>query len=147
MNTEAIRGAAEVICAAEKKSTVPVTLAIALEAAGWLNTPETADELRSLRARVAELEAAATKVAEFCAQRAEYVANLRNANPNADHDYYRWSGHAAARRQLSQRLDLPVGWPTDDVPVATPAPAEDPHDSPLHHDYRVGHDLPEMPHA
>lgn len=28
------------------------------------------------------------------------------------------------------------------MPVA--AYREDPHDSPLHHDYRVGHDLPEL---
>ncbi|MFF7851872.1 hypothetical protein ACFZDF_30435 [Streptomyces sp. NPDC007910] len=73
--------------------------------------------------RIAELEAAAEKVAGFCAQRAEYVNNLRNCNPNADHDYYRWTGHAEARRQLSQLLGLPVAWPAEDATV--PVPAED----------------------
>jgi hypothetical protein len=29
------------------------------------------------------------------------------------------------------------------VPVG-PAPHEDPHDGPLHHPYRLGHDLPEL---
>lgn len=102
-----------------------------------------------LRARVAELEAAAEQVAEFCAQRAEYVTNLRAFVEGGEYDYYRWSGHAEARRQLSQRLGLPVGWPAEDLPVVpTPAtPVEDPHDSPLHHDYRTGRDLPEYPHA
>ncbi|MFI8360774.1 hypothetical protein ACIGD1_11500 [Streptomyces sp. NPDC085612] len=97
-----------------------------------------------LRARVAELEAAAEQVAEFCAQRAEYVTNLRAFVEGGEHDYYRWTGHAEARRQLSQRLGLPVGWPAEDLPVVptTAAPVEDAHDSPLHHTYRVGRDLP-----
>lgn len=29
-------------------------------------------------------------------------------------DYWRWQGHAEARRQLSQALGLPVGWPVKD---------------------------------
>lgn len=105
---------------------------------------ESARETRiKLRDRVAELETAAEKVALFCAQRAEYVTNLRQ-HGSSDEDYYRWSGHAEARRQLSQRLGLPVAWPLGDGESA-PAPArqqEDPHDSPLHHDYLTPHDLP-----
>ena len=71
-------------------------------------------DVEQLRARVAELETAAEKVAGFCARRAEYVTNLRHCGPNNDHDYYRWQGHAEARRQLSQLLGLPVGWPVED---------------------------------
>ncbi|MER6778411.1 MULTISPECIES: hypothetical protein [unclassified Streptomyces] len=71
-------------------------------------------EIERLRARVEALSAASEKVAAFCAQRAEYVTNLRNCSPTNDRDYYRWSGHAEARRQLSQRLGLPVGWPAGD---------------------------------
>ncbi|WP_432111406.1 hypothetical protein [Streptomyces sp. YPW6] len=94
--------------------------------------------------RVAELEAQAEKVSAFCAQRAEYITNLRNCHPDNGHDYDRWQGHAAARRQLSQSLGLPVGWPAEDKQSAPPAPVEDPHDSPLHHTYALGRDLPEV---
>ncbi|MET8297432.1 hypothetical protein ABZW02_25740 [Streptomyces sp. NPDC005180] len=107
-----------------------------------------AAELARLRARVTELEAVTVTVTGFCAQRAEYVTNLRNCNPNADHDYYRWSGHAAARRQLSQLLGLPVGWPNEENPTAVAEPivgttreltqkTEDPHSSLLHHEYKT----------
>lgn len=101
---------------------------------------EALESLAVSRDRVAELEAAAAKVADFCAKRAEYVDNLRNCNPDNGHDYDRWQGHAAARRQLSQLLGLPVGWPVGDAPVQRQQ--EDPHDSDLHHDYALPHDLP-----
>lgn len=146
MNTQSIAGAARVICEAlGRPSAVPATIAVALDAGGWLNLAETAAELRTLRARVAELETAAAKTSEFCAQRAEYVTNLRGCI-DADGTYYRWTGEAAARRELSQLLGLPVGWPAEDLPVIAAlavVPVEDPHDSPLHRDYRLGHDLPE----
>jgi hypothetical protein len=48
-----------------------------------------------------------SKVREFCAERAEYVTTLKQCT-QADADYYRWQGHAEARRQLSERLGLPV---------------------------------------
>ncbi|MFE5912060.1 hypothetical protein ACFQ6B_23665 [Streptomyces wedmorensis] len=64
------------------------------------------------RVRLAELEGAAEKVAQFCAARAEYVDNLRQ-HSSSDADYHRWSGHAAARRQLAQLLGLPVAWPAE----------------------------------
>lgn len=107
-----------------------------------------------LRARVAELEAQAEKTAAFCAQRAEYVTNLRQFVEGGEHDYYRWTGHAEARRQLSQSLGLPVAWPPEDMVAGNVAPqvaklrtmlapsVEDPHDSPRHHTYELGRDLP-----
>lgn len=103
--------------------------------------PELLAEVDRLRARVAELEGQAEKVTAFCAQRAEYVTSLRQFVEGGEDDYFRWTGHAEARRQLSQSLGLPVGWPAEDKPA--PAPAKDPHDSPLHHSYAVGRDLPE----
>lgn len=74
---------------------------------------ETAERLVDEQARLL------AQVAAFCAKRAEYVTNLRNCNPDNDRDYYRWSGHAEARRQLSQLLGLPVGWPAEDKVAAS----------------------------
>lgn len=77
-------------------------------------TPELAARIVADHNEIAALREQLAKVAAFCAQRAEYVTNLRHCGPNNNHDYYRWSGHAAARRQLSQLLGLPVGWPAED---------------------------------
>ncbi|MGW4388238.1 hypothetical protein [Streptomyces sp. NPDC004685] len=56
MNTHAVNAAAGVILAAIAQGRVPVGIALALESAGLLMSPETAAELERLRARVAELE-------------------------------------------------------------------------------------------
>ena len=105
-------------------------------------------ELEQLRTRIAVLERQAEIVAGFVAKRAEYITNLRNCNPDNAHDYDRWQGHAAARRQLAQELGLPVAWPAEDRERAEQltrlVPVEDPHDSPLSHRYRVSHDRPDM---
>lgn len=52
-------------------------------------------------------------VAEFCAERAEYINSINNCGPDNDRDYWRWNGHAEARRQLSERLGLPTAWPAE----------------------------------
>lgn len=52
------------------------------------------------------IEDLAATVKAFINERPEYVNSCRNANPNSDHDYYRWQGGAEARRQLAERL----GW-------------------------------------
>ncbi|MFE6080033.1 hypothetical protein [Streptomyces virginiae] len=50
MNTRSISGAARVICEAEgKPNAVPATIAVALDATGWLNTEEVQAELVRLR--------------------------------------------------------------------------------------------------
>lgn len=238
MNTESIRRAAEVICAAEKKSTVPVTLAIALEAAGWLNTPETADELERLRTRVKELITAhdrltggleqlteaqerwviRTTVAEAEAERlrdrvAELEAERGSLVADRDAQIIAWLGKKAreygesnresrakseAVRRMADKLSRgavrqPLEAALDSLhpfepeyqgesdakrrlpqckqcgnPASDPAHAEDvgpqvqrlrallarqrttvedPHDGPLHHDYLLGHDLPEARNA
>jgi hypothetical protein len=72
-------------------------------------------EIARLKARIAELEAQAAKVAEFVAARAEYITAIRNCHPDNGHDYDRWQGHAAARRQLAETLGLPVAWPAKEV--------------------------------
>jgi chromosome segregation ATPase len=93
-------------------------------------------ERDGLRARVAELEVERhstnealddavqelrkreqqdTVVAEFVAARAEYITAIRNCHPDNGHDYDRWQGHAAARRQLAELLGLPVAWPVEDA--------------------------------
>ncbi|MET8377957.1 hypothetical protein [Streptomyces microflavus] len=77
-----------------------------------------ASEVEALRTRVAELEAQAETVSAFCAQRAEYVASLRQFVEGGEPDYFRWTGHAEARRQLSQSLGLPVAWPAEDASSA-----------------------------
>ncbi|MFI2426562.1 hypothetical protein ACH5A7_21110 [Streptomyces sp. NPDC018955] len=56
MNTKSVSSAAGVILAALQQNRVPAGIALALDAAGLLMTPETAQELAELRARVAELE-------------------------------------------------------------------------------------------
>lgn len=57
-------------------------------------------------------------VAGFCAERVQYITSINNCHPDNAADYYRWQGHAEARRQLSERLGLPTAWP--DEPVAVP---------------------------
>lgn len=88
---------------------------------------KSAQHTTELLAEVDRLRAELDKVAAFCAQRAEYVTNLRNHSDDGyDHDYDRWQGHAAARRQLSQSLGLPVAWPAEDKPAPAPAEASAP---------------------
>jgi hypothetical protein len=48
------------------------------------------------------------KVLDFINARSEYVTALRNCPGDADTDYYRWSGHAEARRQLATKLGLTI---------------------------------------
>lgn len=97
---------------------------------------------RDLRARIAELEKREAVVAEFVAARAEYITSIRNCHPDNAHDYDRWQGHAAARRQLAELLGLPVAWPVE-APAPVVRAAEGEHYAAVHHSYRVPHDLPE----
>ncbi len=132
-------------------------------------------EVESLRDRITELEAERhvtnealddavqalrereqrdAVIAEFVAARAGYITAIRNCHPDNGHDYDRWQGHAAARRQLAELLGLPVAWPSEDAAsvaksadklTRTLAPTqslrdEDPNH--LRHTYRLGRDLP-----
>lgn len=55
----------------------------------------------------------AATVADFCAERAQYITAINNCHPDNASDYYRWQGGAEARRQLSERLGLPIAWPAE----------------------------------
>lgn len=72
------------------------------------------DDVPQLLALIDQLREQLAAVAEFVAKRAEYITNIEHCSPSNDHDYWRWQGHAEARRQLSQQLGLPVGWPAKD---------------------------------
>ncbi|MEU7416765.1 hypothetical protein [Streptomyces antibioticus] len=109
------------------------------------------DAVQELREKE-QREAAVTK---FVAARAEYITAIRNCHPDNGHDYDRWQGHAAARRQLAELLGLPVAWPAEDAAsvaksadrltqMLAPTQALRTDDEfGLHHTYRVGRDLPE----
>jgi hypothetical protein len=68
------------------------------------------DAIQALRQR----EQQDAVVAEFVADRAEYITAIRNCRGRS-YDYDRWQGHAAARRQLAEKLGLPVAWPPEDA--------------------------------
>lgn len=60
-----------------------------------------------------QLEAA---IKDFIDQRPEYITALKNTRgDDSQADYYRWSGHAEARRQLAQKL----GWTVPHEPGET----------------------------
>ncbi|MFG2826045.1 hypothetical protein ACGFWI_00955 [Streptomyces sp. NPDC048434] len=56
MNARMVSQASDLICRTMKTRVTPAGIAAALDAAGMLQSPETAAELERLRARVAELE-------------------------------------------------------------------------------------------
>jgi hypothetical protein len=71
----------------------------------------------ALLAEVDRLRTQMAIVEVFLAERTEFVTTLRQCiDDNAD--YHRWQGHAEARRVLSERLGLPVGWPPEDAAKA-----------------------------
>ena len=112
---------------------------------------DAAEALRAQQDRITELEQREASVAAFVAERAGYITAIRNCHPDNGHDYDRWQGHAAARRQLSELLGLPVAWPQEDsasVEKSTAklkqvlAPSEGEFHDVLHHSYDTPHDLP-----
>jgi hypothetical protein len=100
---------------ADARDDVPQLLALVSQLRAEL--AEATTKLKIVERLVDEQAEQLAKVTAFCAQRAEYVDNLRDCR--AGHDYYRWTGHAEARRQLSQLLGLPVGWPAEDKAAST----------------------------
>ena len=114
MNTRLVNAAAGVILAAQERDRTPAGIALALESAQLLMSPETAAELERLRAEVAELRARA----------GEAPAEPVTVRPAGD-----------VAPQVQKLRDLLAG---------QRAALEDPHDSPLHHAYRVPRDLPPL---
>lgn len=118
MNTRLVNGAAGVINAALAQCRTAAGIALALESAGLLMTPETAAELKQLRARVAELEAltpAAIQTCRVC---------------GAGYSYGEPCSTCVFRERMAAELQA--------------RGLEDPHDSPLHHTYKTPRDLPEL---
>lgn len=97
--------------------------------AGWETNPASRKEWKdvppanqaTMRAAVAALlhwlpgrdtqrEHMLALVREFTDERANYVKALLNSGgaETDDSDYYRWSGHAEARRQLATALQWPI---------------------------------------
>lgn len=78
-----------------------------------IHEDEVPDQVELLRLAQAEastrerLRAQALIVHAHINQRPEYITALRN-NTDTNDDYWRWSGHAAARRQLAEALGLTV---------------------------------------
>lgn len=81
------------------------------------DVPALLAELAAVRAERDQARRQLSVVEEFVAARAEYVTAIRNCHPDNGHDYDRWQGHAAARRQLAEQLGLPVTWPAENEAV------------------------------
>lgn len=122
MNTKRVDAAAGVIHAAmQQGKTLPSSFAYDLEAAQLLQSPETAAELARLRKRVAELEA-------------ELEAESGCPGAAIDHDESGICNHPlpdARRDESVAKLRSLLAGQREDTYV-----------SPLHTDYRIGHDLP-----
>lgn len=143
MNAKRVRAAEGVIFAAQKTKLTAAGIAASLEATGMLQSPESAAELVALRARVTELEAAATAVR---GQHYEVDGTFDEAGSciQCGSNY-----PCATVQALSTEAPdpcRPCGCPKRFARHADgcPTTAEDPHDSPLHHTYAVCRDLPEV---
>lgn len=155
MNTKRVNAAAGVIFAAQKNGHVtPAGWAMALESAQLLQSPETAAEMERLRARIVDLEA------ELYTEQEHHRTTLEQRNAHAQELRKLRPRVAELEQQVTnqgreQTLTDVGNWlaevgeksaaylvRTVDVPRVTPS-LEDPHDSPLHHRYRLGRDLPE----
>ncbi|MCP3817792.1 hypothetical protein NLX86_06480 [Streptomyces sp. A3M-1-3] len=143
MNTKRVNAAAGVILAAMKRGkTLPTSFAYDLEAACLINSPEIAVELARLRAErqtlLELLPAPLPKVvlAEGVPARAAYAV---------------WEQVAAVLGvDMPQAAARAEGDVTPQVQklrgiLARQRAAEDPHDSPLHHEYRIARDLEARP--
>lgn len=142
LSSRAINAAAGVLLAAMEQGTqTPTGLAIALDSACLLNSPEIAAELERLRAEAAELRqqlaAKARPVDEdpICfalTTKAEQLPAV-DAPPRVRH-----------LRELVDRQREQADGITRRIAPTQASQLEDPHDSSLHHDYRLGRDLPEV---
>jgi len=209
VNTHRVNAAAGVIHAAmQRGKTLPQTLAYDLEAAGLLQSPETADELSRLRTAGSRLPVDDERIALI--RRGRTHCEATRFETQDERPLHVWGPSQYPGRDMCQRCTTERAWAedvdADEVvllaevdrlrarvaeleaalaldpdPIAygprgyrcgcgkdahssltpcrpDPEPlagtvrtlarmAEDPHDSPLHTDYRLGHDLPEVPHG
>jgi chromosome segregation ATPase len=149
VNTKLVNSAAGVIFAAQKNGYTTATgWAAALDSAQMLQSPESAAELDALRARVAELEAerhitneALSEAAEALRANRDRIAGLEQRIEAESLSFLERAARetSPARRQAWRMLAA-----AEASAQNLKALLEDPHDSPLHHDYRLGRDLPEV---
>ncbi|MFD4740559.1 hypothetical protein ACFWNQ_24825 [Streptomyces virginiae] len=161
MNTNRVNAAAGVLHAAmQQGKSLPQSLAYGLEAAGLLQSPESAAELdrlsrlaESLHQRVdhqregkarwrARAELAEARVTELEAERGAVVADR-------DAQIIAWLGKKAREYGTSNRESRDkaeaVGRMADKLSRgAVRRPHEDGYVSPLHQDHTISHDLPEV---
>ncbi|MFH8336901.1 hypothetical protein [Streptomyces sp. AM6-12] len=187
MNTRAVNAAAGVVQAALEQGRTAAGVALALESAQLLQSPEHAAELERLRLEAAGLRsqlalfnewraADGARIAELLAERhktnealADVTVALRGAHEETDPGACQGCGSlpeqwcpdcAACEKGCFGGFDgnecthgnAPWRRPSTAesadrltrLLAPTQALLEDPHDSPLHHGYRLGRDLPQM---
>ncbi|MFI8294478.1 hypothetical protein ACIGCZ_00875 [Streptomyces nigra] len=125
MNPKLVNCAADVILAALTQNRTAAGIALALDSAQLLQSPGTTAETQRLVDRVAELEA---KLAEY--------------ERPVDEDPIRYTLTDAAEAVVDGAP--PQVQKLRGLLAVQRAAVEDPHDSPLHHDYLIGRDLPEV---
>lgn len=138
MNTRRVHAAAKVVLAAQEKDRTPAGIALALEAVGLLQSPRVAVELADLQARRDVL-------LTLLPTGPRPEQGLPNDLAASDAEFGVWE-------QVAEVLGVGLPYNPAEAPAdaltALLAPTqtlrrEDPHDSPLHHAYQLGRDLPE----
>jgi len=135
----ALRVAEAALLTADSSYGFASVIVFALGAAQLLQSPETAAELARLRVRVAELEAEHNRPAPVL-YRDRYGDTRQAQDETLTLAATAAGGPVTGRPWVEPQGDVA----RDFGPLV---PLEDPHDSPLHHKYDKGRDLPEMPHA
>lgn len=120
MNTRLINSAAGVINAALTQNRTAAGIALALDSAGMLMTPETAAELASLRAQFA--------VSDHSVDEGPIAYAVTD---KATEDAER------VRRSVDEQFPVVAAFLAKERTAA-----EDPHDSPLHQTHRISRELP-----
>lgn len=140
MNTKLVNSAAGVILAALTQNRTAAGIALALDSAQLLMTPETAAELKRLRERVVELEE------QLVAQERPVDEDPITFSLTAEASCGRalTTGNACPEHSRAEQDVTPQVQKLRELLAGQRAALEDPHDSPLHHGYRVPRDLPEV---
>jgi hypothetical protein len=146
VNTKAINSAAGVINAALTQNRTAAGIALALDSAGLLMTPETAAELASLRAQFTVSDHPVDEDPIAFALTAE-AASVQPVCPVCQHP-----GCCCSCFGKTPRQDCTHQPAEEDVRpqvrklrallAVQRAVTEDPHDSPLHQTHRISRDLP-----
>ncbi|WP_318196871.1 hypothetical protein [Streptomyces sp. MCL20-2] len=144
MNAKRINAAAGVILAAQKQRQTAAGVAAALEAAGLLQSPVSASS--PWERAVAGLNALVDADVVFHVEPDGHIsAPFSDEHIEWDLKAKRWVlTHDEDDELPPARRDLRPGAEAARRMLRDRPPAEDPHDSPLHHSYALGRDLPEV---